>query len=118
MMDPHFQMTYNEAADGGSDLTAELGADFDDAEERYIHQMLAMLRESYDKAAKPWLDRLATIHAHRPPSPMIVTTAQAEAMGLGFICPRCKVDRLKDPCPDNSLNCPMQAEAQQTPNAK
>lgn len=28
-----------------------------------------------------------------------------------LICPRCKVDRFKDPCPDNSANCPMNGEA-------
>ena len=28
-----------------------------------------------------------------------------------LICPRCKVDRFKAPCPDNSMNCPMRGEA-------
>lgn len=61
-----------EAACGGSALTAELGADFDDAEERYIHQTLAILRESYEKAAKPYLDRLYAIHARRPPPTILI----------------------------------------------
>jgi hypothetical protein len=71
----------NEAAGGRSDSTAELGADFDDAEERFIHQTLAILRESYEKEAQPYLDRLMAIRA-RKPLRMMVTVAEAEAMGF------------------------------------
>jgi hypothetical protein len=82
------QETTNEAACGGSALTAELGADFDDAEERYIHQTLAMLQESYAKAAKPYIDRLVAIRSLRPLQ-MVVTREQAEAMG--FTVPNAKI---------------------------
>ena len=72
----------NEASCGGSALTAELGADFDNAEERYLRETLAILQESYSKAAKPYIDRLVAIHSMRPPAPMMVTLEQAEAMGF------------------------------------
>jgi len=52
------------------------------AEERHLHEMLRMLQESYAKAAKPYIDRLAAIQSARPPPPMLVTREQAEAMGL------------------------------------
>ncbi len=54
----------------------------DAAEERYLRETLAMLHESYAKAAKPYIDRLVAINAMRPPAPMIVTLEQAQALGL------------------------------------
>lgn len=78
----NYQQNQNEAACGGSALTAELGADFDNAEERYLREMIAMLHESYTKAAKPYVDRLASIYALRPAPRMFVTKEQAEAMGF------------------------------------
>ena len=57
-----------------------LGTGYDD-EERYLHQMLNLLREQHDKAAKPYYDRLAAIHAMKPVS-MVVTADQARAMGF------------------------------------
>ncbi len=53
----------------------------DAAEERYLRETLAMLQESYAKAAKPYLDRMVEIHAMRPPAPMIVSLEQAQALG-------------------------------------
>ncbi len=50
------------------------------AEERYLREMLAMLREGYEKAAKPYIDRLAEIQAMRPPSPVIIATEQARML--------------------------------------
>ena len=76
------QKDSNEAACGGSALTAELGADFNNAEERYLRETLAILQESYSKAAKPYIDRLVVIRSTRPPAPMMVTREQAEAMGF------------------------------------
>jgi hypothetical protein len=38
-------------------------AEADATEERYLREMLAMLHESYAKAAKPYIDRLVAIHA-------------------------------------------------------
>ena len=52
------------------------------AEERYLRETLAMLHESYAKAAKPYFDRLVAINAMRQPPPMIVTLEQARALGL------------------------------------
>jgi len=53
-----------------------------DVEERYLREHIAMLQESYAKAAKPYIDRLVAINAMRRPAPMIVTVAQAQALGL------------------------------------
>lgn len=41
-------------------------------EERYLHEMLAMLRDNYAKAAEPYLKRLAEIHAMRRPQPIVI----------------------------------------------
>jgi hypothetical protein len=51
-------------------------------EERYLRETLAMLQESYAKAAKPYIDRLVSIHAMRPLAPMIMPVGQAQALGL------------------------------------
>lgn len=53
-----------------------------DTEEQYLREILAMLRESYDKAAKPYIDRIAMIQSHRKPEPIYVTIEQAKAMGI------------------------------------
>ena len=44
-------------------------------------ETLAMLQESYAKAAKPYIDRLVTLHSRSVPQ-MIVTAEQAQALGL------------------------------------
>ena len=51
-------------------------------EERYVHEILAKLREDYAKAAQPYFDRLAMIHSLRPMPPLIVTVEQARELGL------------------------------------
>lgn len=53
-----------------------------DSEERYLLEVLAMLRENYAKSAKPYIDRLVAIRSMQQPSPMIVTHEQAQALGL------------------------------------
>lgn len=53
-----------------------------DSEERYLRETLAMLQDSYEKAAKPYIDRLVEIYAMRLPEPMIVTIEQARSLGL------------------------------------
>lgn len=53
----------------------------DEAEERYLRETLAMLQESYAKAAKPYIDRLAALHSRRVPK-IVVTVEQAQALGL------------------------------------
>ena len=58
--------------------------EFDDTEERYLREMLAMLQESYKKEAKPYIDRLAAIHATRLPAPMIVTCSDHLDAPHGF----------------------------------
>ena len=72
----------NEAADGQSRLTAELGADFDLEQERYLREALARLDADYRKMAKPYIDRLVFLQSLRPSPPMFVTKEQAEALGL------------------------------------
>lgn len=62
---------------------------FEDAEERYLRETIAMLREGYEKAAKPYFDRLVAIQSMKPPRPMIVTREQAEAMGF--------IDKAREP---------------------
>lgn len=75
------QQEQTEASDGQSELTDVLGTDPYEAEERYLRDTLAMLQESYTKAAKPYLDRLVAIHSIKPMR-MMVTVAEAEAMGF------------------------------------
>lgn len=71
-----------EAAGGGSALTAELGADFDNTEERYLRETIAMLNAHHEKMIKPYIDRLVEIHKYRPQPAMMVTREQADALGL------------------------------------
>lgn len=56
-----------------------------DAEDQYLREILAMLRENYDKAAKPYIERLAMIRSHRKPEPIFVTIEQAKAMGFDIL---------------------------------
>lgn len=51
------------------------------AEERHLREMLAMLQNSYEKAAKPYVDRLVALHSRSQPQ-MFVTIEQAQALGL------------------------------------
>ncbi len=51
------------------------------SEERYLRETLAMLQESYAKAAKPYMDRLVALHSRSLPQ-MLVTVEQAQALGL------------------------------------
>lgn len=53
----------------------------DAAEERYLRETLAILRESYEKAAKPYIDRLVVLHSRSMPQ-MPVMVEQAQALGL------------------------------------
>ncbi len=53
----------------------------DEAEERYLRETLAMLQESYARAAKPYIDRLVALHSRSVPQ-MLVTVEQAQALGL------------------------------------
>lgn len=66
------QKDQTEAADGGSALTAELGADFDNIEERYLRETLAMLNAHHEKMIKPYIDRLVAIHSQGPPPPILI----------------------------------------------
>jgi len=51
------------------------------AEERYLRETLAMLQESYAKAALPYIDRLVALHSRSVPQ-MFVMVEQAQALGL------------------------------------
>jgi hypothetical protein len=64
-------------------------------EERYLRETLGMLRKNYEKAAKPYINRLVEIQAMRPPEPAIVTVAQAKALGGMLAPPHYKRDEEK-----------------------
>jgi hypothetical protein len=49
-------------------------------EEAYLHKQLSMLRESYEKAAKPIIDRLRCINVMKTPAPVFITKEQWEAL--------------------------------------
>jgi hypothetical protein len=51
-------------------------------EDRYLREQLAMLQESYHKAAQPLIDRLVAIECRKPPPPIIMTLEQAQTLGL------------------------------------
>ena len=46
-------------------------------EEKYLHEMLAILHRQYLKDAQPYIDRLARIVAMRPPPPIYMTLPDA-----------------------------------------
>jgi hypothetical protein len=52
-------------------------------EEQYCYQMLAELRKSYERDAKPYIDRLAAIKS-RQPAPSIVLTLDQAREFIGF----------------------------------
>ena len=49
----------------------------DNAEERYCYEMLAQLRRSYERDAKPYMDRLVAIKSMRPAQSITLTLDQA-----------------------------------------
>ncbi len=51
-------------------------------EERYLREMLEMLRENYEKAAKPYVDRLAENQAILQPRTVIATAEQSQMLSL------------------------------------
>ena len=60
--------------------------EIENEEERYCHQMLAMLQESYVKAAKPYMDRLVRINAMQPVS-ILITREQLAALQFSGALP-------------------------------
>ena len=64
-------------AEATSHLTQELGRK---AEEELIFERLEMLRRDYERAAKPYIDRLCAIRAMEMPKPMIITPEQLMAL--------------------------------------
>lgn len=52
------------------------------AEEEYLHEVIAALQEQYNRAAKPYIDRLVAIQSMKAPSPMFISTEQATLLGL------------------------------------
>lgn len=53
-----------------------------DAEERYCREMIALLKESYERAAKPYVDRLVKLNSIKPPMPICMSFEDAKAIGL------------------------------------
>lgn len=47
-----------------------------------IYEILDCLRRDYEKACKPWLDRLAQYHATQPPRPIVMSIDEARACAL------------------------------------
>jgi hypothetical protein len=43
-----------------------------DDEERCLREVIALLHEEYARAAKPYIDRLVTLHCMRPPAPLVL----------------------------------------------
>ncbi len=41
----------------------------------------------------------------------LATFRAEETLKLGMVCPRCKVDRFKEPCPGPHSECPVLGEA-------
>lgn len=54
-----------------------LAAEQDTAEERYCLQALAELRRSYERDAKPYIDRLVQLRSTRPVPTITLTLDQA-----------------------------------------
>ena len=51
-------------------------------QERYLLDMLHAIRESHDKAAKPYLESLLEIRSMRIPKQIVVTEEQERQMGF------------------------------------
>ena len=51
-------------------------------EERRIFEILDMIQLQYERAAKPYIDRLAELQRLKPAPPTIVTTERAIKLGL------------------------------------
>ena len=49
-------------------------------EEEYLHEQLALLRQSYEQAAKPILDRLVRIEQCKPPKPIYIMADQLDKL--------------------------------------
>ena len=53
-----------------------------DEHERLCHEALAQLRDSYERAAQPYFEQLARIHACRNPG---IRVSVADAITLGWV---------------------------------
>jgi len=51
-------------------------------EEHYLIEILQRLRLEHEKAAQPYLDRLAMIRSRKEPPSIFVTVEQAQALGI------------------------------------
>ena len=51
-------------------------------EEELLIEQIKQLQEAYNRAAKPFVDRLAALHSLRPMQPILVTYEQAQALGI------------------------------------
>ena len=55
-------------------------------EEVYLREQLAFLKKHYEKAAKPYIDKLIEIQSRRSPRPVMVSLVQAR--NIGFMLPQ------------------------------
>jgi hypothetical protein len=51
-------------------------------EERHIHEMLAYLREQYEKQSKPYIERLMEIRSVRDKNSIYISVDRARELGL------------------------------------
>ena len=51
-------------------------------EEELLIEQIKQLQEAYNRAAKPFVDRLVALRSLRPMPPMLVTYEQAQKLGI------------------------------------
>ena len=51
-------------------------------EEELLIEQIKQLQEEYNRAAKPFIDRLVELRGLRPMQPMLITYEQAQRLGL------------------------------------
>lgn len=52
------------------------------SEEQYLHQQIDLIRLEYEKAIKPYVDRLIYLKQLEIPKPIYMTVEQAAAHGI------------------------------------
>jgi hypothetical protein len=72
--------------------------------ERYLLDTLAMLQESYAKAAKPYIEQLVFLSSIQPLPPMIITFEQAREMGFTVDAIMSGLDYRQELSADSSTN--------------
>jgi hypothetical protein len=58
-----------------------------DDEEKYFHEMLALLQRDYERAAKPYVDQLVKIHSLKPRTSFIFDPKFIAMLGMQAVTP-------------------------------